>query len=220
MELSQDLEEVRQLLVQARRDNSRRVLTAELARLEALRAAEPAAPKPAPAAHRVYETKLSDYAWDQSDKFVKFYVNVKNVQTVPEQNIQCTYTDNSFTLRIESLDNKNYNFAINNLLHPINTSASKFKVKQDSVLVMLAKRSAEHWSHVTGVEKQAEEARTSKLSPGGAGKEEAAGADPAAGIMDLMKKMYDDGDDEMKRTIMKAWSESRDKQMTDGGGML
>ena len=37
-------------------------------------------------------------------------------------------------------------------------------------------------------------------------------ADPQAGLMDLMKKMYDDGDDEMKRTIAKAWTESQDKR--------
>lgn len=36
--------------------------------------------------------------------------------------------------------------------------------------------------------------------------------DPSAGIMDLMKKMYDEGDDDMKRTIAKAWTESRDKK--------
>lgn len=35
--------------------------------------------------------------------------------------------------------------------------------------------------------------------------------DPSAGVMNLLKQMYDDGDDEMKRTIAKAWTESRDK---------
>lgn len=29
--------------------------------------------------------------------------------------------------------------------------------------------------------------------------------------MNLMKKMYEEGDDEMKRTIAKAWTESREK---------
>ena len=38
------------------------------------------------------------------------------------------------------------------------------------------------------------------------------GEDPGAGLMDLMKKMYDDGDDEMKRTIKKAWFESQEKK--------
>lgn len=36
--------------------------------------------------------------------------------------------------------------------------------------------------------------------------------DPERGIMDLMRKMYDEGDDEMKRTIKKAWHESQDKK--------
>ena len=31
-------------------------------------------------------------------------------------------------------------------------------------------------------------------------------------MMDMMKNLYVDGDDEMKRTIAKAFSESRDKQ--------
>ncbi|CAK9870864.1 unnamed protein product [Sphagnum jensenii] len=32
--------------------------------------------------------------------------------------------------------------------------------------------------------------------------------DPMSGIMDLMKNMYDEGDDEMKKTIAKAWSDA------------
>lgn len=37
-------------------------------------------------------------------------------------------------------------------------------------------------------------------------------ADPSQSIMDMMKQMYHDGDDEMKRTIAKAWTESREKR--------
>ena len=37
-------------------------------------------------------------------------------------------------------------------------------------------------------------------------------SDPQAGLMNMMKKMYDDGDDDMKRTIAKAWTESQDKK--------
>jgi calcyclin binding protein len=41
-------------------------------------------------------------------------------------------------------------------------------------------------------------------------------SDPTAGIMDMMKDMYEDGDEDMKRTIAKAWSESREKQQKGG----
>lgn len=36
--------------------------------------------------------------------------------------------------------------------------------------------------------------------------------------MKLMKQMYDDGDDEMKRTIAKSWYESQEKKKAGGGG--
>lgn len=43
--------------------------------------------------------------------------------------------------------------------------------------------------------------------------------DPSQGLMNMLKKIYDDGDDEMKRTINKAWSESQEKKMK-GGDMM
>lgn len=36
--------------------------------------------------------------------------------------------------------------------------------------------------------------------------------DPSVGITKLLKNMYDEGDDEMKRTISKAYYESQMKQ--------
>ena len=40
----------------------------------------------------------------------------------------------------------------------------------------------------------------------------AAAADPTAGIMDMMKQMYDEGDDTMKATIGKAMLEAQKKK--------
>uniref|UniRef100_A0A8B9H7M0 Calcyclin-binding protein n=1 Tax=Astyanax mexicanus TaxID=7994 RepID=A0A8B9H7M0_ASTMX len=37
-------------------------------------------------------------------------------------------------------------------------------------------------------------------------------ADPGEGLMNMLKKIYSEGDDEMKRTINKAWSESQEKK--------
>lgn len=36
--------------------------------------------------------------------------------------------------------------------------------------------------------------------------------------MKLMKQMYDDGDDDMKRTIAKSWHESQEKRKKEGLG--
>lgn len=37
-----------------------------------------------------------------------------------------------------------------------------------------------------------------------------AAKDPSAGLMDMMKKMYEEGDDNMKRTIAEAWTKNKD----------
>lgn len=41
--------------------------------------------------------------------------------------------------------------------------------------------------------------------------------DPSAGLMDMMKKMYDSGNPEMKQMIAKAWSEGEEKKRAGGG---
>lgn len=41
--------------------------------------------------------------------------------------------------------------------------------------------------------------------------------DPGASLMSLMKHMYQTGDDELKRNIAKAWHESQEKRVKEGG---
>lgn len=38
-------------------------------------------------------------------------------------------------------------------------------------------------------------------------------ADPGDGLMNMLKKIYSEGDDEMKRTINKVWTESQEKKI-------
>nr|CAI5822089.1 unnamed protein product [Callosobruchus analis] len=73
------------------------------------------------------------------------------------------------------------------------------------VIITLAKLSPGKWSYVTEFEKKSSELRKPKLDTDDS-------LDPGAGLMSLMKNMYDSGDDEMKRTIAKAWHESQTKQ--------
>jgi calcyclin binding protein len=40
-------------------------------------------------------------------------------------------------------------------------------------------------------------------------------SDPNASIMNMMKKMYEEGDDTMKKTIAEAWTKSKDNKGKD-----
>ncbi|GFQ89604.1 calcyclin-binding protein [Trichonephila clavata] len=152
-------------------------------------------------------TKLYNYGWDQSDKFLKIYLTMNGIQNFPADSVNANFAAKSVEIHILDEGKKiNSVLAVNNLLHPIIPGESYFKVKTDMVVVFLKKSSSVDWQCVTEVEKKSKEAKTPKFD-----KEEDAGAS----LMSLMKQMYEDGDDDMKRTIAKAWTEARDKKSPD-----
>ncbi|KAM9326949.1 calcyclin-binding protein [Gastrophryne carolinensis] len=215
LELQKDLEEVKQLLEKATRKRVRDALYVEQRKLETeignnqQQAGESReAQKPSaivPPMSGSYTVKISNYGWDQSDKFVKIYITLNGVQNIPADNVQVQFTERSFELLVKNLNGKNHTMTVNNLLKPICPENSSRKVKTDTVLIMLRKKAESKWECLTQVEKQTKDKKEKPaLDTDG---------DPSAGLMDVLKKIYDEGDDEMKRTLNKAWSESREKQM-------
>ncbi|XP_021341769.1 calcyclin-binding protein-like [Mizuhopecten yessoensis] len=144
-----------------------------------------------------------NYAWDQSEKFMKIYAQLPDVQSLATDKITCDFTDRSIRLQVRELKNKNHQWHVANLMEEIVPEESYFKVKTNSVLVMLKKKAVKTWPYVTEREKKASDNKKPKADES---------KDPNDSLMDMMKQMYDDGDDEMKKNITKAWSESRNKQ--------
>ncbi|XP_026989044.1 calcyclin-binding protein [Tachysurus fulvidraco] len=150
-----------------------------------------------------YTVKINNYGWDQSEKFVKVYITLKGVHKIFADNVKVSFTDRSFNVLVEGLEEKNYQMTVNNLLCPIVVEESSRKVKTDMVLVMCKKKTAKKWEFLTQVEKQSKEKDKPNYDEN---------ADPGEGLMNMLKKIYSEGDDEMKRTINKAWAESQDKK--------
>lgn len=150
-----------------------------------------------------YTVKINNYGWDQSEKFVKIYITLKGVHKIPAENVKVTFTEKTFVLLVKDLDGKNHQMTINNLLSPIDVQESSRKVKTDMVIVMCRKTSAKKWDCLTQVEKKSKDKEKSNFDEN---------ADPSEGLMTMLKKMYTEGDDEMKRSINKAWSESQEKR--------
>uniref|UniRef100_A0A3Q2LIS9 Calcyclin binding protein n=1 Tax=Equus caballus TaxID=9796 RepID=A0A3Q2LIS9_HORSE len=142
--------------------------------------------------------------WDQSDKFVKIYITLPGVHQVPTENVQVHFTERSFDLLVKNLNGKSYSMIVNNLLKPISVEGSSKKVKTDTVLILCRKKAENtRWDYLTQVEKECKEKEKPSYDTE---------TDPSEGLMNVLKKIYEDGDDDMKRTINKAWVESREKQ--------
>uniref|UniRef100_A0A8C2VQ16 Calcyclin-binding protein n=1 Tax=Chinchilla lanigera TaxID=34839 RepID=A0A8C2VQ16_CHILA len=196
--LQNDLEEVKALLEKATRKRVRDTLTAETYRIETKKPELLDNEKPAAVLAPIatgYTVKISNYGWAQSDKFVKIYVTLTRVPQVPAENVQVHFTERTSDLLVKNLNGKSYSMIVNNLLKPIST---------DTVLI-LGRKKAENtwWEYLTQAEKECKEKEKPSYD---------AETDPSEGLMNVLKKIYEDRDDDMKRTINKAWVESREKQ--------
>jgi calcyclin binding protein len=155
-----------------------------------------------------YYKDITNYAWDQSDTYMKIYISLPGLKGFNKDNIKSEYTDKSFRLKVENLDDKNYQCHVGFLWGKIVAADCYHKLKSDSILVMLKKAEQKKtWPFVTEREGKEDKKKKSKLA-------ETKDKDPSESLMGLLQQMYNDGDDEMKRTIAKSWTESRNK----GGG--
>ncbi|XP_046969568.1 calcyclin-binding protein [Vanessa cardui] len=223
IELRSDIDELNELLKQAKRKKVLDILSLEIRKLETelitLKESEKnesvmeVSPTPTTStqSQKRYQIKLNGYGWDQSDKYVKIFVTLKNVQNVPKEQVYCKLTERSMELHVDNLENKDYLLVINKLLNSINVEESHWKQKTDMVVIFLAKSQQNvKWSHMTELEKKFEDQRNNKFKTDDMEKK-----DPQESIMSLMKNMYETGDDEMKRMISKAWYEGQQKKKTD-----
>lgn len=209
-QLEADLQELSSLLEKAERNRVQDVLKQEQKKVEkelaTKRQQQQQAKKdadPSAASKAAYTVKITNYAWDQSEKFVKIYLDLKDVHKISADNVEVEFKERSFSVLIKELNAKNHQMTVLNLLHPIDEKDSYKKVKTDMLLIMLKKKMTKKWECLTAVEKRSKEKDKPTMDEN---------ADPSDGLMSMLKKIYEDGDDEMKRTINKAWTESQDKK--------
>lgn len=89
-----------------------------------------------------YESEITSFAWDQSDKFVKFFVALDGVRPDDDAKVTVKFTANSIRLSVADVQNKDYKFEVNNLLQNIDVDKSYRKVKTNSIAIY-AKKSQE-----------------------------------------------------------------------------
>ncbi|XP_010540576.1 PREDICTED: calcyclin-binding protein-like [Tarenaya hassleriana] len=210
-EVALDLDELRHLQTIAKRPRVLNLINSEIRNLEKMKDSASgsitaaAAPTPMisslvkPINPSVNYVALASFSWDQDNDKVKIYISLEGVD---QEKLQAEFKPMSFDVKIHDVKGKNYRCAIPKLQKEIVPEKCKVLVKPNRVIVTLFKASKGNWLDL--------HYKDDKLKPS-MDKEK----DPMAGIMDLMKNMYEEGDEEMKRTIAKAWSEARSGKTSD-----
>ncbi|KAF6167488.1 hypothetical protein GIB67_031689 [Kingdonia uniflora] len=210
-ELSLDLEELQHLESISKRPRTLSLISSEIIKLEQLlkdAVSAPTAespPPPAPAPEKtaytpaLYYITISSFSWDQDNEKVKIYVSLEGVV---QEKVEAIFNPTTCDIKFHDVQGKNYRCAIPKLNREIVPQKCKVTVKPTRVIITLLKASKGNWLDLHFKE--------DKLKPS-MEKEK----DPMAGIMGLMKNMYEEGDEDMKRTIAKAWTDARSGKTTD-----
>jgi calcyclin binding protein len=148
---------------------------------------------------------------------VRVYVTsgVDGVGKHDKNQIDCEFTDNSFDLRVLHfpVPGKHLRLKMGPLNGLIQPAASKMKVKSNSIVLEMKKSPSNKkwWDNI----------KKSKLgsAPQDKKKEDDSAADPGASLMTMMKELYENGDDEMKRTIAETWTKTQKDKAMGGAGM-
>ncbi|XP_017462709.1 PREDICTED: calcyclin-binding protein-like, partial [Rhagoletis zephyria] len=213
LQLSEEIAELSQFVSQAKLSNNKVFLEREINRLktrktnlekelEKIKAAVSGQSAQTASSSELGIILVTNYMWDQTNDFVKIYIEVDKNQKIENDQLSIKFVSNtSFTCVFGK-----FRFTLGRLCKDVNTEKSTVKItKSNRVIITLYKKVAENWPSLNVSESAL------KKSPLG-DPSEAMGDDPSGGIMKLMKNMYDEGDDEMKRTIMKTYYESQQKQ--------
>eukprot|EP00956_Cyclotella_meneghiniana_P030628 scaffold77778_cov54-Cyclotella_meneghiniana.AAC.4 len=161
--------------------------------------------------YRAFPTYYFD-AGSYNSPTVSVYIPLDSIGSHDKSKISCQFTPSSFDLIVLDYDNNtNYRLLNDNLEHDIDVTKTKYIIKPNKIILKLGKIKGEYsydsWTQLTAKKKKEK----------GSGKKD----DPAAGIMDLMKDMYESGDDNMKKMIGETMYKQRMGQLgKDGmGGM-
>lgn len=154
-----------------------------------------------------FTTEITNYGWDQSDKYVKLFVTLPDGEKVQEDQLKVNYSTQGIELLVQGLKNKDYKLVIKNLLESVVPEKAYHKIKPDMVVIYMLKEVAgKRWEFLTKTAK--------KVSAGSkSGALEGMDDNPNAALMNIMKQMYESGDPATKQMIEKAYTENMTKSM-------
>lgn len=88
------------------------------------------------------------------------------------------------------------------------------KIKSNSVTLELKKANKKYWDDIKHKTRKAGTGSGSLLDDSSSKKAE---EDPNASLMSMMKDLYDNGDENMKRTIAESWTKAQQEKGIGGG---
>ncbi|ELP89446.1 calcyclin-binding protein, putative [Entamoeba invadens IP1] len=149
--------------------------------------------------------QFKEIAYEDRTSSMKLMLFLNGVGAHDKSLISVKFESDSLDVEVKSLNGVNYHLN-RKVFAPIDPAKSRYTLSSNRINIFLEKVTSTSWSQW---EKQKDSFKAPKTDD----------KDPQAGLMNMMKDMYEKGDDDMKRTIAKAWTEAQDKK-NSGAPML
>jgi len=162
---------------------------------------------PPPVSSSVKYTPINKFALDlggYNSPAVTLYLDIPNIGSISKENITCHFTKSSIDLIVHDLCGKNYRLLKDNLDKDIDPDKSKYVVKKHKIIIKLAKVKTEYGSYDSWQNLSSKKSKKSK---------EKMKTNPSDSIMEMMKDMYDSGDDNMRKVIGETMMKQRNGEL-------
>lgn len=207
-----DLKELRRILALGSTPYVETILKNEITKLEAQFPSENPTPAPAPkptGPKRVYQP-IDSYAF--SDDKDNASIIITHIEGLEEAEIQFNPEPHGFEIIVlrEAQGKPNLKLTVSPLYKKIVPEQCKYKVRKQNLTIVIHKKKSQTWMKLKKTSLDSKKPKAPSADP-----KSKAAEDPNGALMDMMKKMYDEGDDEMKRTISKAMWEAQHKKQDE-----
>uniref|UniRef100_A0A0K0F9Y5 Calcyclin-binding protein (inferred by orthology to a human protein) n=1 Tax=Strongyloides venezuelensis TaxID=75913 RepID=A0A0K0F9Y5_STRVS len=146
-------------------------------------------------------TKITNYSYEDSEAKLKLYVTIAGAKEAPVESFDLNVGSDSLFFKAKDINGRDYEFILKGLFDKVIPEECTFKQKTDMILITLSKAKKEKWSSVLKLNDKKKSAL----------KKDYDDSNPQESIMNMMKEMYENGDNEMRKTIGEAMLKAREK---------
>ena len=203
-EIGEDLQEIRRLANESASSSIKDLLMSHCIKLEEeLKSLPVSESTEAPHSFADKHTwkNIEKFAWDQDDSVVRVYVtSLDGFKSHPKEKYKVGYTENSAVVSIVDFKGTNYRLKFPRLQEKI--QSARVTAKSNGFTLTLKKEGYEIWESVEYRPPIVQKVDHKKP----------ASANPADDLVDIMKEMYENGDEEIRKTIAQAWIKAREEK--------
>ncbi|KAH8554509.1 hypothetical protein BGW37DRAFT_517047 [Umbelopsis sp. PMI_123] len=157
------------------------------------------------------------YGWDQSDMSVMLYLNIKDSDTLKEDQYKLDVQAQSINFDVYNHNGANFNFKISKLAQEVVPEKSRVKLKQSQIVIFLRKKEqGKQWQELRYKSTRDVYNELVRAEEKGELPKQPQNSQLPDDMQSKMKEMFENSDPETKRMMEQTFKQARDMKASGG----